>query len=398
MNKKSFISLLLILLAGLVVFYAYRPSSPPVVKTPKQVAFTELPGWDSSNHIQSFKAFQRSCAVFLRQAPDKETGSPPIPVKAGDWHPACKAAMAMQNVDKQRAKAFFETWFSPVELPVEGLFTGYYSPLLEGSLKRSAKYSIPLYATPDDLISVDLTPFAPDLKGKRIIGRVAHKTLVPYYTRHAIDNGAIKQSARVLLWLKDPIDRIFLEIQGSGMVKLDDGQRIYVGYAAQNGAPYTSIAKVLIDKGIMNRDNASMQRIRRYLTENPGEMNRVLHQNQSFVFFRILNQAEAFGSQGVALTPGYSLAVDRRFIPMGTPLWLNTTHPDMASEDEKPFQRLMIAQDTGGAIRGLVRGDVYWGSGRKATSIAGRMKNKGYYWLLLPHAVAGRIPETLAAS
>jgi membrane-bound lytic murein transglycosylase A len=187
---------------------------------------------------------------------------------------------------------------------------------------------------------------------------------------------------------------LFLEIQGSGIIELDDGSRVFIGYNGQNGAPYTAIAGVLIKQGVMTKDSASMQAIKRYLEANPAQINPVINQNQSFIFFHKLNLEGALGSQGVPLTPGYSLAVDRRWIPMGTPLWLSTTRPDSKNLDRnKPVQRLMVAQDTGGAIKGKVRGDVYWGEGEKATLIAGHMKNPGHYWLLLPRDAIARLEK-----
>lgn len=185
------------------------------------------------------------------------------------------------------------------------------------------------------------------------------------------------------MWVDNRIDRFFLEIQGSGVVELGSGEKVYVGYAAANGAKYTAIGRVLAKKGVIERKDLSMQAIRSYLEQHPKEMDEVLHQNKSFVFFRILKQQGALGAQGVALTPGYSLAVDRKWIPLGMPIWLDTTHPGVDSKTH-PLQRLMIAQDTGGAINGMVRGDVFWGAGSDATFIAGHMKNSGRYWLLVP--------------
>ena len=176
---------------------------------------------------------------------------------------------------------------------------------------------------------------------------------------------------------------------------MPDGGNLYVGYSAENGAPYTAIAKVLIDKGVMTKDNASMQHIRKYLESHPSQIDNVLNKNKSFVFFKAQKAKDALGSQGVPLTPGYSLAIDKKWVPMGAPIWLNTTSPDKKAEKDNKFQRLMVAQDTGGAIKGMVRGDVYWGAGEKATTIAGMMKNKGHYWLLLPHHVLDRLYDKI---
>lgn len=395
MTFKAKISILLLfIVSGAVALFLWF--STPTKPLLRQVRFEQLPGWQAGEFKKSLKTFQTSCSAFVKQDPERIVGTDTIDLQVKDWQPACHAALAIHPITEKAAKAFFQTWFSPVEFydkkPVRGLFTGYYMPLLKGSYTQSEEFNVPLYEVPKDMITVDLGAFVPDLKNKRIIGRVDDNKLVPYYTREAINKGAIKDKAKVLVWVNSPIDRLFLEIQGSGIVELEDGQRVYVGYDGQNGAPYTAIAGVLIKKGVMTKDTASMQGIKRYLTEHPQEMDEVINQNKSFIFFRKLNLDAALGSQGVALTPGYSMAIDKQWIPMGAPLWLSTTRPDSANPDtNKPMQRLMIAQDTGGAIRGKVRGDVFWGGGERATLIAGHMKNEGHYWLLLPRHAMSRL-------
>jgi membrane-bound lytic murein transglycosylase A len=322
-----------------------------------------------------------------------------VDLEVKDWLPACKAAKLVDNKSISNTRLFFQKWFVPVEFfyskRVHGLFTGYYMPLLKGSLTKTERFNVPIYGLPKEIITSNLELFHKDFKNRRIVGRVKENTLLPFYTREEINKGAIKKFTPVLAWVDSLIDRSFLEIQGSGIIQLPNKKQIVVGYAGQNGAPYTAIAKVLIDKGVMTRDNASMQHIRRYLEAHPTEINPVLNQNKSFVFFNRLKQASALGSQGVPLTPGYSLAIDRKWVPMGVPVWLNTTRPHHDSEKQKTFQRLMVAQDTGGAIKGVVRGDVYWGAGERATSIAGKMKNPGHYWLLLPRHTLDRLKDKL---
>ncbi|HAU0210768.1 TPA: hypothetical protein JBF28_00720 [Legionella pneumophila] len=364
----------------------------------RQVSFKHLPGWENAQLKKSLETFQTSCRAFLKQNPERVVGTEQIDLQTKDWHPACRAALKINPVDEQSAKVFFEKWFAPVEFyddkPVKGLFTGYYMPLIKGSYTKSKEFSVPIYELPSNLVTVDLGLFLPNLKNKKIIGRIAGNKVVPFYTREQINKGAIKDTARVLVWINSPVDRLFLEIQGSGIIELEDGKRIFIGYDGQNGAPYTAIAGVLIKKGIMTKHNASMQRIKKYLEAHPKQMDKIINQNKSFVFFRKLSLEAALGSQGVALTPGYSLAIDKQWIPMGAPLWLNTTRPDSKNPDvNKPMQRLMIAQDTGGAIRGKVRGDVFWGGGDKATLIAGHMKNEGHYWLLLPAHALSRLAQ-----
>lgn len=324
----------------------------------------------------------------MRQDPDEEAGSHTIILKVKDWQPICKAALAIKSLNNHQARTFFQHWFVPVEfrkkLPVKGLFTGYYMPLLHGSMVKTAEFNVPVYGLPSDLITANLGEFNQRYRHQRLVGRLSGHRFVPYYDREKINQGAIKKTAPVLLWVNSAIDHLFLEIQGSGVVQLPDGKLVYVGYAGTNGAPYTPIGRVLIEKGVMTKKNASMQGIKAYLEAHPEEITPVINANKSFVFFKILKQTAALGAQGVALTPGYSMAVDRKWIPLGAPLWLDTTRPDKHHQDKKILQRLMIAQDTGGAIRGMVRGDVFWGAGDNATDIAGRMKNHGRYWLLLP--------------
>lgn len=363
-------------------------SKPPQKLVLKNVAFNALPNWNASDTRKSFAAFQISCKAFLKQNPEKMVGSDFIHLQIKDWLPACQSLSTINPASKDQTKSFFESWFEPVEFddgkPVRGLFTGYYMPAIKGSLTRTDEFKVPIYGVPSNLITADVHDFDKKAPHKRIVGRVVGKKLVPYFTRKQINNGAIQNVAPVLAWIHSPVDRVFLEIEGSGIIDINNEKPLFVGYSAENGAPYTSIARVLIDKGAMTKDTASMQTIIHYFKSHPNRVDSVINQNQSFVFFQTSKQEAALGSQGVPLTPGYSLAVDRKWIPMGTPIWLNTTRPDHQSDNNKPFTRLMIAQDTGGAIRGSVRGDVYWGPGEKAQSIAGRMKNTGHYWLLLP--------------
>lgn len=328
----------------------------------KKVDFDELPGWDDADVKKSLSAFQQSCQTFLKQKPTRSVGSANIRLHAGDWHPACEAALSMKSTEEPDARRFFEKWFHPVELKpkskTKGLFTGYYMPQLKGSLQRTPQFTTPVYGLPGN-------------------SRV-------HYTREQIDKGALDKKAPVIAWIRSPAERLFLEIEGAGVIKLATGKSLYLSYAGENGAPYTSIGSVLIRQGIMTRHTASKTAIIRYLEEHPGKMNSVLHQNKSFVFFQTTNGHKALGAQDMALTPGYSLAIDKRWIPLGAPLWLNTKSPVKKTNSEKTFQRLMIAQDTGGAIRGLMRGDVYWGSGTRASFLGEHMKNTGSYWLLLP--------------
>ena len=390
-----FLTLILIVTALIVGLYMYQLQKDTKEIQLKKVSFSALPGWREQDLRPSFRAFQKSCHVFLKQSPSKVVGSPHIPLTVSDWQPLCVAAKSVDGQSKEQVRTFFEKWFQPgafyLKEEVKGLFTGYYMPLIPGSLVKTDKYTTPIYAVPDDLVSVRLGEFDQTLKHhKQIFGRGNGKQLKPYHERQAILNGKIKDTASPIAWIESPVDLQFLEIEGSGIIELEGGRKLAVGYVAENGHPYTSIAKILIDTGKLERHKASMQGIRKYFKQNPNDVEEVIFQNKSFVFFEKQRDTEAYGSQGVALTPGYSLAVDLKWIPMGTPLWLNTTIPDKV-EKKLSLKRLMIAQDTGGAIRGPVRGDVYWGSGDNAIFIAGHMKNMGYYWLLLPKTYFDKI-------
>ncbi|MDP3704663.1 MAG: murein transglycosylase A [Legionellaceae bacterium] len=354
----------------------------------KPGTYQQLPGWGSTNLKQSLLALRVSCHAFSRQDPNSVVGSRYIPLKAKDWAPACNAATQIDENSNDEIQLFFQTWFKPVEFqqgrPIHGLFTGYYLPSLQGSLTKSEHFSVPIYAVPPSLVTANLSSFSSNLPHHKIVGHVVAKKVVPFYTREAIDHGVISDSTPVLAWVNNSIDRLILETEGSGFVELKEGGQLAIGFAADNGAKYRSIASILIKKGSMNKDQASMSHIRSYFKKHPAQLRPVINQNKSFVFFRQLPQNTVVGSQGVPISPGYTLAVDRQWIPMGVPLWLTTTIQDVTTNTPKAFNRLMIAQDTGGSIRGMVRGDIYWGAGEKAKTIATKISSSGHYWLLLP--------------
>jgi membrane-bound lytic murein transglycosylase A len=288
------------------------------------------------------------------------------------------------------ARAFFEQWFQPLAVldggdPV-GLFTGYYAPVVEGSRVREGRFTVPLHRTPPELVMVDLGLFRPSLKGERIAGRVEGNRLVPFASRPEIVAGALDGRGLEIMWLADPVDAFFLQIQGSGLVRLPDGSLVRLGYAGQNGHPYTAVGRLLVERGEMTLAEASMQSIRDWVTRNPERGTALLDENLSYVFFEEQQAEGAIGAQGVVLTPGRSLAVDRKYLPLGAPVWLDSAAPDGA----RALRRLVVAQDTGGAIRGVVRGDFYWGEGEAAERQAGPMKDRGRYFVLLPRPLAAR--------
>ena len=356
-----------------------------------RVVFSDLPGW-KDNDLRGVKdAFAKSCGEFAKTDPAKPMGGAGYAGTFGDWQKVCNTPIPGQTVEGPRD--FFEKNFVPYSVTggptPAGLFTGYYEPEITGSRTRQGKYQTPVYGLPSDLISVDLGAFRPNLKGERIAGRVQGQALVPYDTRADIEQKGVP-AAKILFYAEDPVAVFFLQIQGSGRVRFDDGSMARVAYAGQNGQIYTAIGAVLIRQGALTRENVSLQTIRDWLKANPDKAADVMNTNASFVFFKELPLGNpalgAIGSENVQLTPGNSLAVDLRLHALGVPMYLSTTTPDNA-----PFNEIMIAQDTGGAIRGAVRGDVFWGTGAAAEDRAGKMKQTGKLFVLLPKSVADKL-------
>lgn len=381
--------LLLIILCGITAAWYFNQQQPPTQALQiKPTTFSDLPGWKSTHALSSLRTFQLSCRHFLQQNPEHSVGNSWFGLQAKDWQPVCKAAIALHTHSATAAKQFFETWFQPVEFvqkrPVTGLFTGYYLPAVEANLTQTQDFTVPVYGVPNNLLKINLNDFDSKLPTRQLIGRLKNDRILPYYSRKEIDQGAIADTAPVLAYLRNPIDRLLIEIQGSAILKLPDDTQLNLGYAAKNGLPYTSIGRVLIERNLLKPQEVSIQSIRKYLESHPTEQEEIIHQNRSVVFFTLLKQKGAYGTQGTKLTRGYSLAVDPAWVPLGMPVWLTTTYPDPHTEKQRLLRRLMIAQDTGGAIKGTVRGDVYWGNGDDAAAIAGRMKSNGRYWLLVP--------------
>ncbi len=379
-------------LGGLLLFAACagKPAAPPAEEPHLRLEaarFEDLPGWTGDDAAAAWPALERSCRLVARAAPGRAMAHA---TTAADWQRACAAlATAPPEGFRQAIEAAFQPFRATADGEANGLFTGYYEAELKGSRSRDARFRYPLYKRPDDLVTVDLGEFRESLKGQRIAGRIAGGALKPYPDRAAIDQGALADRGLEIAWVEDPVEAFFLHIQGSGRVSLPDGGTIRVGYAAQNGHPYLAIGRPLIERGAIPADRVSMQSIRAWLAANPAEADRVMWLNASYVFFREITGEGPVGAQGVALTPGRSIAVDPRFIPLGAPVWLDTTQPAaVEGGPELPLRRLMVAQDTGGAIKGPVRGDVFFGHGAEPMAIAGRMKQRGRLWLLLPRGSA----------
>ena len=303
------------------------------------------------------------------------------------WKNVCSKSKEIFNpTDKEITNFFYQNFHLYQAFQKdggeEGLVTGYYQPLLQGSRKKTRKYQIPLYGPPSDLITVDLSEVYPDLKYKRLRGRVEGNKLIPYHTREEITEDKYPLQGNELFWVRDAVEAFFLEIQGSGVIAFEDGTRTQVGYADQNGHPYRSMGRELIHKGELSRHKVSMQSIKTWAKKNKKKLQRFMNANPSVVFFRELPRGlpGPIGALGVPIAAERSVAVDRKFVPLGAPLILSTTHPN----SKKSLQQLMVAQDTGGAIGGGVRIDFYWGQGNVAGKKAGSMKQKGKVWVILP--------------
>lgn len=365
------------LLVLLLLFPAACIKAPPVEKPPpaRAVGWDELPGWQADEPQPAFAAFMLGC--------------PALKWRSG-WEDACRAAEQVDPDDPQAVRAYFELWFQPWQLQQEdgtpeGLLTGYYVPELPASRSADERFRYPLYAVPDDLLVVDLSSVYPELENYRLRGRLDGQRVIPYFDRAAIAAGEAGLDGKVLFWLDDPVELFFLQIQGSGRLLLRDGSKVMVNYAEQNGHPYRSIGRLLLERGAMTREQMSLQNIRQWALDHPELVDQLLNENPSYVFFRVLPHEVQSppGAMGLSLTPERSLAVDKRYIPLGSPVYLAAQWPG----SDRPLQRLMVAQDTGGAIKGRVRADFFWGLGDQAGELAGRTKQPLRLWLLLPRGV-----------
>jgi membrane-bound lytic murein transglycosylase A len=334
------------LILGLAAIFLSGCAPDPCVPHLERVSFADVPGWRRDVLPEALVAQKHSCVALQNKAKDSH------------WHPFCTAVSALDEEDTHGYWHILETHLVPYRAFVEEptLFTGYYEPLLRGSRQRSEAYPYPLYGLPNSGINYRLP-------------------------RDQLGEALLQQQVPVLVWVDCPIDAFFLEIQGSGRIHLDTGEIMRVGYAGQNGYPYFPIGKALVQRQEISAQTVSLQSIKKWLRENPKQAQGVMDLNQSYVFFRELTGEGPLGAQGVPLTPQRSIAIDPRFIPLGAPLWVDVAHP---LQKDISLQQLMIAQDTGGAIKGLVRADIFWGFGPEAEAAAGQMKHKGCLFVLLP--------------
>jgi len=365
------------------------PACPPAATVPPAAApfsrilqpanWTDLPGWKDDDLAAAWPAFMASC----RGVASKPHGA--------SWKRVCDLARAADGKPGSDPRRFFETQLKPYAIQAAdgnagGLVTGYYEPLLRGSRTRTKGFEQPVRGVPEDLLTIDLSAIFPELKDKRVRGRLEGNKVVPYWSRAEIAARGDRLPSRTLLYVDDAVELFFLQVQGSGRVSLPDGTLARLNYADQNGYPYQSIGRVLVDRGELKLEEASMQGIQAWARANPGRLQELLNANPSYVFFReVPNSKEGpVGALGVPLTAERSIAVDPRSVPLGAPVFLATTRPN----SNKPLNRLVLAQDTGGAIKGAVRADFFWGFGKEAGEQAGRMKQSGRMWVLLPPEAA----------
>lgn len=346
----------------------------PINALLRPASFASLPGWSADDQRQALPALMASCAVLSRRE---------------EWRAPCIHAAALGKADLETVRNFFEKDFKPYRVTnpdgsTQGLVTGYYEPLLHGSRKRGGPYQTPLHKAPNDLLTIDLASAYPEFKGMRLRGKVVGNKVVPYPSREELMRSNAL-SGDEILWVDDPIDAFFLQVQGSGRVQLAGSNEVVrIAYADQNGLPYKSIGRYLIDKGELTLSQASAQGIKKWLAAHPAREQELLNANPRYIFFKeekLVDPNEGpKGALGVPLTPMRSIAVDRDYIPLGAPVFLSTTEPNSSV----PLRRLVMAQDTGSAIKNAVRADYFWGFGDAAGEEAGKMKQRGQMWVLLP--------------
>jgi membrane-bound lytic murein transglycosylase A len=359
------------------------PSPPPIDYRGKlePSAWSEIPDWGREALRPALEAFVRGCAVLIRQEA---------------WKGACDAALGIPaSASEPDLAQWFQAGFDPYRVvnaddTASGMITGYYEPLLHGSRTRTARFHVPIFAAPPDLLTIDLSSVYPEFKHRRLRGRLEGNRVVPYFSREDIDSEPALLKGLEIAWVDDPIDVFFLHIQGSGQIELPTGERIRVGYADQNGHPFRSLGALLIRRGEIPPERASMQGIKEWAKRHPRKVREFLDANPSYVFFRELpgDLPGPIGALGVPLTPERSIAVDPRVIPLGVPVYLATTRPNT----DQPLERLVVAQDTGGAINGGVRADFFWGFGDAAGAEAGKMRQAGRMWVLLPKGMSPAAP------
>jgi membrane-bound lytic murein transglycosylase A len=379
---------LLVALAGCAQHSVPPPPTPPPVPAPAPRPDNALlagvrpgPAIDTANlsrASRAFGAFLTTCPALFRRTDASGL------TKGDDWREACTTADAIgaaASTDDAAAADFFRRYFELAEIgPGSAFVTGYYEPEIAGSRTHLPGYDVPIYAKPPDLVEADAAAIA---AGAPRRGRVENGQVVPYYERAEIEDGALANRGLEIAWAADPVALFFLEIQGSGRLRLPDGGIMRIGYAGQNGRDYVGIGKLMKDRGLLEPGHTTMQDIVAWLRAHPDEGKALMRENKSYVFFKELTGAGPLGALGAPVTPQATVAADPRFVPLGAPVLLDL--------DRREANGLWVAQDTGGAIRGANRFDTFWGAGDEAAAIAGGMTGRGRAWLLLPRGTVARL-------
>jgi membrane-bound lytic murein transglycosylase A len=355
------------------------------------VAWTDITGWNEDDHLLAYSAFRASCTPIAAQR------KPPADPKALgiSLRDPCRVAKAAAISDGAKARAFFEAHFLALRIARlgegEGFVTGYYEPVIDGSRTRTDVYNVPVYRRPSNLFVRGVKAGAVGLPNKgQVFRKIGRRKLVPYYDRAEIEDGAISGRGLEICWLRNQTDLLFTQIQGSARVRLEDGSTLRINYDAHNGYPYTPVGRILIERNIIPKDQMSMQRIREWMDQNPDGAKELRRQNRSYVFFRevqLSDKDEAVGAQGVPLTPGRSIAIDKSLHAYGTPFFIEGELPIESEQSKTPFRRLMVAQDTGSAIVGPARADIYFGAGADAGKVSGRLRHTMRFVILVPKSL-----------
>jgi membrane-bound lytic murein transglycosylase A len=356
------------------------------------VSWSDVPGWNDDDQLAAYQTFRASCRSIAAQPADAPADSRAL---SATLREPCRAARATEISDGAKARTFFEQNFVPLEISRlgqdAGFVTGYYEPIIEGSLTENEVYNVPVYRRPSNLFMRGYSQASPDLPNKgQVFRKIGRRKLVPYYDRGEIEDGVLDGRGIEIVWLKDQTDLLFAQIQGSARILLPDGSTVRINYDSYNGYPYTAVGRVLVDRGIFTREEISMQKIREWMEAHPDGARELRRQNRSYVFFREVqlgDKEEAIGAQGIPLTPGRSIAVDKSLHVYGTPFFISGELPIESEKSKTPFNRLMIAQDTGSAIVGPARADLYFGAGPDAGKVAGRLKSNMRFVMLVPKSL-----------
>jgi membrane-bound lytic murein transglycosylase A len=354
------------------------------------ITFADLDGWAEDDHSAAYATFANGCrAMVRRRDPPAET-----PTMVAALKDVCRKAAHDRTLPPDQARAFFEDNFVVVRIAklgeTSGLLTGYYEPIVVGSRERSAEFPVAVYRRPTDLVMVGAKPGQGFANRGVVVRKFGRRKAVPYYDRGQIENGALAGRHLEICYLKDPVDAFFMQIQGSARVPLADGSMLRLNYSAHNGHGYTAIGRLLIERGVIPREEMSMDRLRQWIAANPDQGRDLMRANKAFVFFRLATLAkdeEAVGGQGIPLTAGRSIAIDRTLHVYGIPFWIEAELPINGVRERNKFQRLMIGQDTGSAILGPARADIYFGAGDEAGRVAGRIRQQGKFVMLMPRSL-----------